>query len=289
MHSQPGGGGDENVLWPSGPQVLGRPVTDILQWIPPGEPDISTASYWNDVTKEEGKPFDLRRVSRERLMRYLEDETGWGREFQRLLDLAAARGRTPRGLGVDLGAGVGWTTALLSRLPEVATLYAVDFSRHRLAELAPLIFDTLGAETSKITRAVGSFYDVRLPAGSADFCFMSQAFHHADEPLRLLGEARRLLRDGGSVLIMGEDPVGPRSVVRRWASNLAKRCLPPSSAWRPPVGKLFPSFAELFPPDPVLGDRYYRFNDYLSLFREAGFRAGARRRAGRAIFVLEKA
>ncbi len=263
-------------------------MKEILEWLPRGANHLASASYWNDVREEEGKPFDLHCGGKEKLIRYLGNETGLLSDFFQLMELARELGQFPQGQGVDMAAGAGWGTALLSRFPDVTKITAVDFSRHRLVDLAPAVFEALGADTSKIDRAVGSFYEVRLPSGSIDFCFLSQAFHHADNPLRLLGEAGRLLRPGGNIYILGEEPISFTRIAHQWALNMTKRLLPQTGHWRPPVRKLFPSFRELFPADTVLGDNYYRFDDYLNIYQRAGFRVEFIRISHRAIFLLNK-
>lgn len=257
----------------------------ITNWLERGSSTLPSGVYWNDSAEEEAKAFDIRDGHVEKLFRYLERESNLKRQFDALLSLSGSLGRSPSGHGIDLGAGVGWTSALLSRVPEVLSVHAVDFSRHRIDEIAPLVFRAMLADERKIVRVLGSFYEVKLPESSLDFCFFSQAFHHADDPRRLLREVRRILRPSGVVLVMGETPIGVFKMIERWGVNVVKRMAPLLPFNRPPVPKWFPRFSELFPADDLLGDHFYRPDDYRNFFQEAGFSLVGRRVSGDAVFV----
>lgn len=266
--------------------MTSRDESTYLEWIAEEQlKEIISSSYWNDENEEKVKEFDIRDGDTGKLRHYLEKETSFTRQFNLLMDMARSHGRPLSGRGVDLGAGAGWTSALLSRIPAVRQVHAVDLSRHRIGVIAPLVFRMLKAEEGKIIRVLGSFYDVQLPDGSLDFCFFSQAFHHADNPRRLLREVHRLLRPSGVVLVMGEIPIGHLGMLRQWGLNVIKRVAPFLPFRRSPVRKWFPGFSELFPPDELLGDHFYRMKDYRKLFQQEGFSLVHRRCSGGAIFL----
>ena len=98
---------------------------------------------------------------------------------------------------LDVAAGVCWTSAMLSKSEDVVRIDALDFSWHRLSQLAPVVFEQFEADKDKIQRVYGSFYDIKRGEEEYDLIFMSQAFHHADKPLRLLVECDRVLKSRG--------------------------------------------------------------------------------------------
>ncbi len=249
---------------------------------------IPTSAYWNDEEMEKEKPFYLVDGNAEKLWRYLRDTTTYYQQYKAVLKLADDLGCKIRGIGVDIAAGVCWTTALISQHDGVEKVYAIEMSKHRLLRLAPVVCAALGAFQSKIIRALGSFYDIRLPDGSVDFCMVAQAFHHADDPRRLLKELYRILKPGAATLIMGEAPIYPMGLLKRRIKNAAKFVLPSPFYTAPPVYKLVPSFDDLFPPDPKSGDHYYRIRDYDEIFDACGFTLHRRRASGDAVFVAVK-
>jgi SAM-dependent methyltransferase len=118
----------------------------------------------------------------------------------------------PRGTVVDLGAGTCWMSALLSRRPSVERVIAIEFSRRRLLELAPVALAHLNARAGKVERVVADFYEHGLGDEVADLVMMDAAFHHAADPVRLADVAYRLLKPGG-VFFLHREPT--LSLLRR--------------------------------------------------------------------------
>lgn len=129
-------------------------------------------------------------------------------ESKRLLEylpiVLGVAGVVPRGVVVELGAGVCWLAAALARHPEVERVIAIEFSRRRLRDLAPIAIAHLGAPAHKVERVVGDFHAPGLPNSCADLVVTDAAFHHASDPVQLTQVAYRALRPGGAFLLMRE-------------------------------------------------------------------------------------
>jgi ubiquinone/menaquinone biosynthesis C-methylase UbiE len=264
------------------------PSERILVWLEEDElRQVPTSEYWNDEDQERAKPYYILNKDPQELLRFLHRDTSLHAQYLAVLNLGQQRYQL-RGTGVDVAAGVCWTTALLSREPGVEKLYAIEVSKHRLLRLAPPVCEFLGAVEDKIIRAVGSFYDIRLSDGSVDFCMMCQAFHHADDPERLLRELQRILKPGGIILMIGEDPVRPSQVLKRRVSNFVRMLPVVRRLGAPAVYKLAPSFDELYPADEEGGDHYYRPDDYERFFRQGGFSLQQMTESGFTVFVATK-
>jgi SAM-dependent methyltransferase len=127
------------------------------------------------------------------------------KELRRKLQYALARsGLEPAGTVVELGAGICWLSAVLAGSPGVTQVFAVEFSRRRLLELAPIALAYLNAPASKVKRIVGDFYAPGLEHGFADMVFTDASFHHAADPIRLARVAWDLLRPGGHFVLFRE-------------------------------------------------------------------------------------
>lgn len=267
----------------------------IERWIDDDErAAIEYAAYWNDEAAERGKPFNVDAHGFGDVERYLTG-TGLPQDLRTGLE-HVRRGGTPLGRrGVDLAAGTLWAAPLLLAEPGVEHLWCVEYSRHRLLDLGPKMLEHYGVDPEQVTLALGSFYKLGFPDASLDFAFMSQAFHHADDPAALLRELSRVLTDGGRVIIIGEHRVRARTYGAFAARGLL--ALLPAALQQRAFGRAFetrlrlrPKGSDLTPPDPVLGDHVYTTREYGELFERHGFEwAGLPRRGGEfRSFVLTK-
>lgn len=217
---------------------------------------LYSSNYWNDVNEERSKEFWIADGDYQKCLDYL-SQSGLLRAYER-----AAKHIEPLPAPlkvVDLAAGIGWTSALLSRLDNVVEVHAVEISKHRIGELFEHSSRMLGGDESKLFRHLGSFYDLKFPNESIDVIFLSQAFHHAERPLALLVECDRVLKTGGRLLLIGEHYIGPKQIIRRVLSRIVKQ------------RRIVTDFSKLFPPDPKLGDHFYRRSDYYSMFGWMGY------------------
>ena len=94
----------------------------------------------------------------------------------------------------DLGCGTG--SLSLSLAPHVAHVHAVD--------IAPEMLDTARRRLlgmPNVTVSAGSLEALPLESASLDVAVLMLVLHHVAEPSRVLKEARRVLRAGGTLLI----------------------------------------------------------------------------------------
>lgn len=213
-----------------------------------------TAEFWNDMEVEKTKPWYISSPGDPRLKAHL-DSMGFLQDFETVSALA---GDTLSGQVLDVAAGTCWLSAMLSRLPQVSEVHAVDFSWHRLNDLAPVTIQAMEGDATKIVRCFGSFYDIKRPDGFFDAAVLCSAFHHADRPLRLLSELDRVLKPGGVIILMGEHRWTAWQLFRRWAKFLLLR------------RQIFFHYSDLFPPHHLTGDHYYSGDHYKMLMRAVG-------------------
>ena len=238
----------------------------IEMWKSPSEiGQIEYAAYWNNESEEVKKDvfwiFDgnFRKMEEYLGQTYLIPQLNQMLEFVRI-----TLGRSLAGTGADLAAGNLWAVPHVLKAGQVRRIYAVEYSLHRLVKIGPLVLKGYGISKEKVVLCVGSFYDLKIPTASLDFVFMSQAFHHADEPITLLNEIRRVLRPGGLVIMIGEHVVeAPKSGAE---SEHLKRLA--GHPWGEPLRSWKPTL----PHDPVLGDHFYCDEEFHALFVANRFR-----------------
>jgi len=103
----------------------------------------------------------------------------------------------PRGRYADLGVGDGLLTLMLAEVAKVVT--AVDISPKMLEQL---VARAKKQGISNLETVEADIEDLPLPDASHDVVVMSQALHHAREPVGALSEANRILVPGGRILII---------------------------------------------------------------------------------------
>jgi SAM-dependent methyltransferase len=151
-----------------------------------------------------------------------------------------------QGTILELGAGMCWFSAELSKLEEVQEIFALEFSEKSLDVIAPHIIAYLNASANKITRVLGDWNNLRFPDGIFDFVVCSQALHHMTNPVRSLREVRRVLKEDGKLVAIME-PMLPR--------------------WRPDKLKNHAKRER----DLGITENLWSKEEWITFFREAGF------------------
>lgn len=231
--------------------------------------------YWNDETLEKDKVWNILDGDFGKMESYL-DDTGLRPDLEACVrELAGKFGKTVSGTGLDLAAGNLWAAPVLLQSGKVEKLYCLEYSRHRILTLGPKVLEHYGVPEERVVLVLGSFYDLRIEESSADFVFLSQAFHHAGEPDRLLAEIRRVVKPGGVVIIIGEHRLSlARMYVKRLAESVLARILPgplQQRIFHRNLSREFPTKRVILAPDPVAGDHYYTSADYRAMFERHGF------------------
>ena len=182
----------------------------------------------------------------------------------------------------------------------VSRVYCVEYSEHRLFKLGREMLRRCEIARDRVVPCLGSFYDFHLPDESMDSALLSQALHHAENPIRPLAEVARVLTPDGAVNVIGEHV--PQSYYKLEARQVLKYILArllPGAAQRRLFGRVlrvrspYPRWADLFPIDPVKGDRIYSGREYKELFAQQGLSVQKEepvlRAAGIQSFVLQRA
>ncbi len=99
----------------------------------------------------------------------------------------------------DLGCGEGALTLLLARFCPLVV--AVDLSPRMLVTLRDAAREA-GLEDGRIQTREGDLEHLPLADGEVEVVFLSQALHHAASPRDALKEAARILKPGGTLLLL---------------------------------------------------------------------------------------
>lgn len=102
---------------------------------------------------------------------------------------------------LDIGTGTGWILQILASRIERGE--GIDLSRDMLA-VARANIERAGLANCAVRQA--DMYDLPFGEGSFDCVTIHQVLHFADEPARAISESARVLRPGGSVLVVDFAP-----------------------------------------------------------------------------------
>ncbi len=133
-----------------------------------------------------------------------------GREvYDRRHQIVEATGVWRGAVVADIGAGTGLFTRLFARAvgPE-GKVYAVDISRAFVKN----ILRTARAEgLTNVEGIVNTQTETLLPESSTDIAFVSDTYHHFEQPEAMLASIRRALRPGGMLIIVDFERIEGKS------------------------------------------------------------------------------
>jgi ubiquinone/menaquinone biosynthesis C-methylase UbiE/DNA-binding transcriptional ArsR family regulator len=117
--------------------------------------------------------------------------------------MLALLGSGPFGLIADLGTGTGRVLELVA--PKARRVVGYDINRNMLSYARAKLADR-GITNAQVRQ--GDIFSIDLPEASADAVIIHQVLHFLDDPVRAVGEAARILKPGGRLLIADFAPHG---------------------------------------------------------------------------------
>ena len=104
------------------------------------------------------------------------------------------------GIGLELGAGIGYFSATLSEEPDVKLLYVVEYASQYVEKIMPIVFEHYARNPEKLQRVVGDFNKLKLDNSSLDFIYELGSLHHSEDLSVTLQECYRVLKPGGVLI-----------------------------------------------------------------------------------------
>ena len=161
--------------------------------------------------------------SEENTRRFCEtDRVVWRRRT--LEKFACFTGRPIAGRVLEIGAGTGWCSAVLSQEPAVEEVYVLEYDRYCVESLIPLVHRALAAKQEKIRRVLGSFNRLQCDDGFFDLVVSIGALHHSENLHATLRESFRALKPGGWLL--ASEPCEFNSLTQRAHHDIMHRPIP---------------------------------------------------------------
>jgi SAM-dependent methyltransferase len=185
-------------------------------------------------------------------------------EVVRLFSLVPGAIEIFRGVGADLGGGVGCISASIAGFGDVDRIYCVEIVESAAKLAHPVVVGTiLGQRRSKVTSVVGDFDRLEISDSSLDFAVAWDSMHHSQNPVGTLLECRRALKPSGSLVIVdrGHNNTTPDSEIERMLNiNYSREWL--IKNYRDP---------DIAFSRREYGEHEYRWREWESFFERAGF------------------
>jgi len=223
---------------------------------------IDSYEYWADANIESGKAFDIRDGDYEKLevsIKELEND---------LRDAIALSGlnRHSNLTGCELAGGVCWSSKVIFEMLDICRMDYLDFSANRICNIAPFVLEHYQVPSDKIGLFRGSFYDTPFESNTFDFVVLCQALHHATDIDKLMSEIKRIIKENGKVIVIGEPKLNWFTSVIRYVKCVIRSVFYPNSR----ETMMFRKY-KCLSSDAILGDHSYLIRGYKKLFEEYGF------------------
>ena len=187
--------------------------------------------------------------------------------------MAAALGRGPFDVLVDLGTGTG----------RILELFSARFSRAIGIDASPAMLSYARAKLDRaplqnVQLRQGDICNLSVDDGSASVVVMHQVLHYVIDPMRAIGEAARILVPGGRLLLIDFAPHELEFLRDEFAHVRLGFGRSEMAQWFADSGLATTSVIDLVPPAPRGGDK-------LTVSLWVGTRVGATDRAARGAVV----
>jgi 2-polyprenyl-3-methyl-5-hydroxy-6-metoxy-1,4-benzoquinol methylase len=226
----------------------------------------ASEAYWGDKRFEASKPFNVGKFGFYRI----DHEPKYVALLNQLTQVVAETRIDVAGARIlSVASGSCWLEAKWLRANEFKKLACIDVSAHRIHELAPATMAHYGL-SGDISLFSGSIFDFEIDGTEKfDIVLLAQAFHHIEEPIRLLRFLSKLLSPSGVVVLVGEHHFRKSTYFWRAWKHFVKYAI----NWKSyrALHHLFPGWQDLFPPDYEKGDIHWSLSEYDFLFRKSGF------------------
>lgn len=160
--------------------------------------------YWNDIEIEKTKPYWIEDKSDLKLIHFIQKETNLQRCFQDAVEFSKQLRGGHLGQILDVGTGVAWTSALLSKLGQVDSVTAMDCSEHRLFQIAPIVFEQLDGDIGKFKPIIGDFLSCDFKADQFDIILFCQSLYMFPSLDKVLANVSKLLAADGMIMVVCE-------------------------------------------------------------------------------------
>ena len=187
------------------------------------------------------------------------------KNMEKLLKLDHDVWKNIKGIGVDLGGGIGLVSSIIAKKKNIKKIYCVDIVKNAVTKCQPIIKKKiLNNKSKKVLSVVGSFDELKLKNNSIDFCIGWDSMHHSTNIIRTLKEAKRVIKKGGKLIIVdrGHNNNTPNKEISRMLNIIYPKSFLRSNYL--PINKKLTRTMN--------GEHEYRFFEWENFFKKSKFK-----------------
>jgi len=125
------------------------------------------------------------------------------KDAERVFKIIPSSWESIKGVGIDLGGGIGCMSSLVAKKDEVEKVYCVEYTEDLVKLCQPVMKRAiLGERADKVISVVGDFDNLELADNSLDFAISWDSIHHSHDPVKTLKECRRVLKSGRRLIMV---------------------------------------------------------------------------------------
>ena len=171
------------------------------------------------------------------------------------------------GVGLEVGGGCGFFSAVLSTYPSVEKVYSVEICENIVRELMPKVIEEVAGKQKafeKVIGCVGDFDRLELSDASVDFVFDFYSLHHSSDIKKTFTEICRVLKPGGFIFCF--DKTRANSLTNEGLEKLL------DTEYSSESKILMGLPADVLHTRRMNGEKEYRLKDWQDAFLSAGFK-----------------
>ena len=187
------------------------------------------------------------------------------KNMEKLLKLDHDVWKNIKGIGVDLGGGIGLVSSTIAKKKNIKKIYCVDIVKNAVTKCQPIIKKKiLNNKSKKVLSVIGSFDELKLKNNSIDFCIGWDSMHHSTNIIRTLKEAKRVIKKGGKLIIVdrGHNNNTPNKEIKRMLNIIYPKSFLRSNYL--PINKKLTRTMN--------GEHEYRFFEWENFFKKSKFK-----------------
>ena len=170
-----------------------------------------------------------------------------------------------KGLGADLGGGIGLLSSVIAKKKDIKKIYWFEKVKNAVTKCQPRVKKKiLNKKAKKVISVLGSFDHIELKKSSLDFCIAWDAMHHSEDLVKTLIGIKKVLKKNGKLIIVDRahnNDTSNAEIQRMLNIVYSKEFLRENYL---PINKKLTR--------KMNGEREYRYSDWEKNFKKSGFK-----------------